>query len=213
MRKNHWMFVRLGVAVLLAWTLPACSDEGGDDGAPSAEPEGNPDGDINPGLDAGDGDGDVLEPTPDASPEPDDAPDASPESDASEPEPEGEPDAPDASLDPDVSEPEPEAEPDGACENDADEAALRTHQATLTDKITGCVFACLGQMPECVTACMVRDVGLSQPCAGCFAQTVACTLTQCAAVCLNPMSPACADCQAMHCNAAFEACSGIAPAR
>ncbi len=143
--------------------------------------------------------------------------------DAAEQETDGAEETPDAAEEgPDGAEGGPdgaEEGPDGAedlegeCTGEADQAALLEHEAQLEMTITNCVFGCLGQPPTCVSTCLIDAVGFSEGCAGCFSDTVTCTLAQCAAVCLDAASAACRDCQAMHCDDDFEDCAGISPTR
>ncbi|MEZ4471729.1 MAG: hypothetical protein R3F60_13210 [bacterium] len=63
----------------------------------------------------------------------------------------------------------------------------------------------------CATGCVQRAAGLTDACASCFGDVLACTLMNCALQCINPNNPDCRVCQQQHCLPAFEACAGVAP--
>ncbi len=134
-------------------------------------------------------------------------------------EPEPEPDAgveptPDAGVTPDEGvAPSPDAgmgEPSGACDNDDDTAALDEH-AGLRDTMGQCALQCFGQNAACGAGCVRDAVGVSQGCADCFGEILACTLMHCAIQCIDSASAACAECQEANCLPAFESCAGVSP--
>jgi hypothetical protein len=58
--------------------------------------------------------------------------------------------------------------------------------------------------------CIENATGLSQPCAICEDDYVRCILVNCLSQCISVQtSPDCTGCRAVHCDAAFEACSGL----
>ena len=109
----------------------------------------------------------------------------------------------------------PEPEPsNGACDNDADESELADLEATIDDVVQDCALGCLlsGDIGTCGSDCMSENTDLSDGCAGCFGEVIACTAANCPFQCLDANSESCADCRESNCNDDFEACAGI-PAR
>jgi hypothetical protein len=98
----------------------------------------------------------------------------------------------------------------GACTNASDTAILAA-SADLEDKIGTCAFECISGGAVCGTACIEREVGLSNGCSTCFGETIACTVASCALQCISPSSPNCASCRETNCTPAFTECSGITP--
>ena len=66
---------------------------------------------------------------------------------------------------------------------------------------TRCGLASIGKEDERQFAldCILPDTGLTNDCAGCYADIVLCSVEFCIAVCLDPSSEACATCQAENC--------------
>lgn len=95
----------------------------------------------------------------------------------------------------------------GACTNTADTAALASVDiATIAED---CGRSCFGGR-MCVINCVVRDAGVSNPCAVCFGDVSQCTLRNCLADCSGSDMTACDTCRAMAgCTSAFEMCSGL----
>jgi hypothetical protein len=62
---------------------------------------------------------------------------------------------------------------------------------------------------------VVKESGVTQDCAGCYADIVICTLNNCVGYCaVDPESQDCFDCQVdKGCRAAFDSCSGLPPAK
>ena len=74
--------------------------------------------------------------------------------------------------------PDPEPEPsNGACDNDADESELADLEATIDDVVQDCALGCLlsGDIGTCGGDCMSENTDLSDGCAGCFGEVIACT--------------------------------------
>ena len=99
----------------------------------------------------------------------------------------------------------------GACDNPDDRSAVMDAQDEMVDKITGCAIGCgLGGSYECSRDCVRDELGISESCAGCFAENILCTLDNCFFECsLDSTSDGCLSCQAENCNPAFEECAGI----
>jgi len=94
----------------------------------------------------------------------------------------------------------------GACTNDADQAVL--DDDTLENSMQGCITQCIGKPVTCLTNCIVDETGLSEECAACFAESVACAMEHCADVCIgNPGSPECKQCRLENCGPALQECS------
>lgn len=98
-----------------------------------------------------------------------------------------------------------------ACNNEADIAALDTHQdpgAASQSCAIGCVT---NQDPLCEQTCVEDNIGVSTGCAACFADMIACTLDNCLLQCAAGASPTCNTCQENNCFPGFVACAGISP--
>ncbi len=74
-----------------------------------------------------------------------------------------------------------------------------------------CGWQCIGKPPEdpCMATCIAERGGVSQPCAQCYAELLACIGANCLGKCVRPESPECAACAVQNCGVAFEACSGL----
>lgn len=96
----------------------------------------------------------------------------------------------------------------GACTNPADEAIFMS--VDVEDRVGECAGDCFGAR-DCTTECVVRETGLSMPCAQCFGDVSQCTVDNCAFRCFGGGdSPDCMACRdEAGCTAAFEACSGL----
>merc|ERR1711939_1066786 len=97
----------------------------------------------------------------------------------------------------------------GACSNDADQAAWKSHKATFEDDMSACGKKCLGAK-SCVTSCIQGKDSYSSGCSSCFGDMAQCTKDNCMLKCINGNSPACKTCvQKSGCVSKFTACSGI----
>jgi hypothetical protein len=87
----------------------------------------------------------------------------------------------------------------------------------LAAKVRTAGMTCLGNNAgnnAAVIQCVVQSLtsqGLSMTCAGCYSESVACTLQKCLAQCgTNPNAPDCIACQTVGgCISAFATCSGL----
>lgn len=97
----------------------------------------------------------------------------------------------------------------GACTNSSDETII------CDEGFAAAAEACgrnnLGDA-QAIAMCVEDDIGLSTECASCFGETTQCTIDNCLAECVDPLSDECATCRATNCDPAFEACAGdLAP--
>jgi len=102
-------------------------------------------------------------------------------------------------------------EPGDACINEADLAVLQG-DPEVGAKIKTCAMNCLADADPgtCATDCIVADTGLSGGCAGCYAGTFMCSVSNCLTQCMaDPDPEPCVICQAEFCAADFLACTGI----
>jgi hypothetical protein len=95
----------------------------------------------------------------------------------------------------------------GACTGAADTARLA--MPGLSDVIDMCARPA-GAEPR-TRDCIRSMSGLTQACADCFDATVVCTIHNCALQCASGDTPQCTTCRMNHCDAPFQACSGVAP--
>jgi hypothetical protein len=104
-----------------------------------------------------------------------------------------------------------------ACTNDADTAVLADGGDEAVAGTAGdCGLGCLGEdgeaaQRECAITCIVADHALSNECAGCYGDIVACSIRECLAPCAtDPGGEACATCQVeAGCVDAFNTCTGL----
>jgi hypothetical protein len=96
-------------------------------------------------------------------------------------------------------------------QNAPDMLVFRNSHSTLQGQIQGCLLGCaLNPDPvECAASCVVTQVGLQRPCAGCWANMGRCTLDRCLLPCLNPNSDACFECSEQNCFPDTVVCTGI----
>ena len=98
----------------------------------------------------------------------------------------------------------------GLCINEADLAIIETE--VVTPAAQECGIGCLADADPrtCSIDCIVADTGISEDCAGCYGDIVACSIEFCLAACAtDPTGEECGTCQAENCVPAFETCSGI----
>ena len=102
---------------------------------------------------------------------------------------------------------------DKKCASAADVALLCTANiATIAGQCgVGCASGPQAMFKTCTSSCITMMVKLSEGCAGCYVDTVACTQQNCLNQCIaNPMAPACTACQREKgCRGEFEKCTGI----
>ena len=99
--------------------------------------------------------------------------------------------------------------PGGACTNQADLAVVQSKDvATIAGT---CGKNNIGN-ETATKKCIKDETNLSDPCVGCFYDTIQCTISKCLTQCLaDPAAQACKDCRAQNCDPAFYACSGLPP--
>jgi hypothetical protein len=95
------------------------------------------------------------------------------------------------------------------CTDSADLGIIQDPTAMVQEKVGTCGQQNLGMDPA-TKNCIVMQTGLTEPCAQCFANTVACAAQHCLTQCLSdPASQACSDCRATNCDPEFYLCSGL----
>jgi len=97
----------------------------------------------------------------------------------------------------------------GGCGNAEDMKVFFDTKTTMKAAIQSAIIGCLTKPRECVVDDIHTNVGLSIPCAQCWAEEASCTLANCWAPCLAPKSQACADCSQRECFPACVVCSGV----
>jgi len=96
----------------------------------------------------------------------------------------------------------------GACSDSADQTLAAI--STTPTAIANCAQSNIGREPATLNC--IEGLGFSVPCSTCFDADAQCTIANCLVDCSGaPTSMACTMCQAMHCNTAFTACSGLTP--
>ena len=95
------------------------------------------------------------------------------------------------------------------CQNEQDCPFVIDGTARVTAGMCG--QGCLGEEESCAVECITDDLEISQECATCYAQTVACTVENCLSECLaDTEAEKCKVCQVdSGCRAAFNECSGL----
>jgi hypothetical protein len=96
----------------------------------------------------------------------------------------------------------------GACNDAQDLGAFKSHWGTFQNSVDQCATGCLGGA-DCSASCIQKAIGLTQPCATCFGQGVACVATNCYWKCLAPNSPGCASCSVQYCEGPLLSCAGV----
>ena len=111
----------------------------------------------------------------------------------------------------------------GACTGDTDMAFLEAEQRddggqgydVAVDAARDCGLTCLSAADsrECLIDCMIDEKGVdvSRDCAGCYGDTMTCTVQNCLAQCVvDSTSQECLDCQEeAGCVSAFYECTGL----
>ena len=99
----------------------------------------------------------------------------------------------------------------GGCADASDLAIFHDNRSTVKAAIQAALTSCILSKDRrgCAAAKMVSDIGLTAPCAGCWADEGLCTVGHCLLPCANPTSAACAACSEAHCFPACVACSGL----
>lgn len=99
------------------------------------------------------------------------------------------------------------------CTNSADLSIIQSQDIpTIAGNCGKTNIATQDQIAPCIVDATKADggTGLSDACAGCFADTVKCAISKCLTQCLSDSnSQACKDCRAQNCDPAFYACSGL----
>jgi hypothetical protein len=94
----------------------------------------------------------------------------------------------------------------GACTDPQDMAA--TSASTFDNGLGNCGMMCFSKGMSCETPC-VMALGLTMPCAVCWAANITCGIKSCSLQCIAPNSQACLDCNTQNCEPALEACAGM----
>lgn len=107
-----------------------------------------------------------------------------------------------------------DATENGVCQNDMD--CPFVVDGTARTKAQSCGTDCVlsGDTDEnCARDCMLKDLEMSEDCAGCYGAFVNCTKENCLSVCISaPASDECAQCQVEKgCRGEFNDCSGLPP--
>ncbi len=98
----------------------------------------------------------------------------------------------------------------GTCQNPMDCPFVVDGTARITAGTCG--QGCLASSDEnCSRDCILEKLDMSSECAKCYADTVACTITNCLGECISdPEADKCKQCQVdKGCRAAFDECSGL----
>jgi hypothetical protein len=99
---------------------------------------------------------------------------------------------------------------DGVCQNAMDCPFVIDGTARITAGTCG--KGCLASSDEnCARDCLLEELAMSSECAQCYVDTVACTVMNCLAECVNnPEADECKVCQVEKgCRDAFNECSGL----
>lgn len=96
-----------------------------------------------------------------------------------------------------------------ACQNDTDCPFVVDGTARVT--AGECGKGCLGKEETCARDCVLDMLEMTEECAGCYADTVNCSIANCAALCIaDTEAQKCKDCQVESgCREAFNTCSGL----
>jgi hypothetical protein len=116
--------------------------------------------------------------------------------------------------------PGPEDWGDGACMNEGDMGFLDSMDDGGDGD--GCIKTCFEgangsddstPVSECVVECLVTEEGVSEDCAACFGEMMACLALECEAECMagedSQSSPDCDTCLEATCQPAFMSCAGL----
>jgi hypothetical protein len=102
-------------------------------------------------------------------------------------------------------------DPEGAtaCQNEQDCAFVIDGTARI--EAGECGKGCIGQEESCARDCLLGVLEMTDECAGCYADTVNCSIMNCAAKCIaDTEAQQCKDCQVeFGCREAFNTCSGL----
>jgi len=94
----------------------------------------------------------------------------------------------------------------GACVNEDD--LTKIQPLNYDAEWNKCVPGCLTKV-DCNTSCFMTNTGVSEPCAGCFAELVRCWILSCASACPNGGgSPECFACVEQACLPDYQSCFG-----
>ena len=99
-------------------------------------------------------------------------------------------------------------EPPGACTNENDLALIES--GAVAQEANRCGPGCVLNGTQCTVDCMTEAIDISESCAGCYAEMVSCSATNCAMSCfVDSEGEECRTCVEQNCGASFEACTGI----
>ena len=95
------------------------------------------------------------------------------------------------------------------CNNTKDLDTFIRENATMHDKLDKCATRCLAAY-GCSRACIIKDIGLTPECAGCFATDMGCMSDKCMSICLpDHSSEKCLECHETNCMPATVACAHV----
>jgi len=95
------------------------------------------------------------------------------------------------------------------CNDTQDLAVFNKSYTIFHTRVKTCAQECLATK-ECTQTCLIKDLGLTDTCATCFADSVWCTAENCAIYCtVAPDSKSCLDCEKQYCQAALVKCAGV----
>jgi hypothetical protein len=102
-----------------------------------------------------------------------------------------------------------DATAEGVCQNATDCPFVVDGTARLTSGTCG--KGCIGKVETCSRDCITAELEMTDECATCYADTVNCTIANCAQVCIqDPEADVCKQCQVeAGCREAFDECSGL----
>jgi len=99
-------------------------------------------------------------------------------------------------------------EPSGACTNENDLALIES--GAVAQEANRCGPGCVLNGTQCTVDCMTEAIDISESCAGCYAEMVSCSATNCAMSCfVDSEGEECRSCVEQNCGAPFEECTGI----
>ena len=101
--------------------------------------------------------------------------------------------------------------PPAGCDNHNDRAMLSDGYSAIQGDVLQCYVSCgMGEDEACVAVCLQENLGLSELCAYCVADTVSCMASYCMEACGSGVDgPQCTGCLVEMCAPAFEQCAGI----
>ncbi|MBT6491426.1 MAG: hypothetical protein HOK97_16775 [Deltaproteobacteria bacterium] len=96
----------------------------------------------------------------------------------------------------------------GACTNATDMALVDS--GAVDAEANRCGPGCILNGAQCTIDCITEAIDLSEACAGCYAEMMSCSASNCAMACFaDSESAACRTCVEESCGPQFEDCSGV----